>query len=109
MAGPTVTADMVLEVSQISRERAERIATYATLRFGGLSMADAAHEVELTDRTVRKYEKWLPLLRAQFDLPDPAKPAHSVHDFEAHGNHIRWHVKREVVSPDCPLCWDGTP
>jgi len=73
MAEVVVTPEMVLEVSRIGRERAERIAAYASLRFGGALVTDAQREAEVSDWTARIGEKWIPLLRERFNLPEPPK------------------------------------
>jgi hypothetical protein len=114
MDEPTVTADMVLEVAQTGRERAERIAAYATLRFAGASITEAARETGIPYATCRNHEKWVRLLRERFDLPAPPKGGrarlnHVRPDAGASGGHQTNHVGRGVVSPDCPLCWDGSP
>lgn len=114
MAAAEITPAMVLEVTSISRERAERIAAYASLRFGGLIGTEAAREAGLTYAATRSYEKWLPLLRAKFDLPVPPKghPIGGV-SFERYrekgrsGGHQTHHVQRGIVAPDCELCRDG--
>ncbi|WP_149264250.1 hypothetical protein [Actinomadura sp. K4S16] len=71
-----VTADMVLEVTAITRPRAERIATYANHRFfGRLNRVDAARETGVrSDRTRQRYEWVVRLLITRFGLPEPPGP-----------------------------------
>ncbi|TDB83423.1 hypothetical protein E1264_28510 [Actinomadura sp. KC216] len=105
-----VTPEMVQEVSEVGRARAERIAAYASRRFGGLLVTDAAREAELNDRTARSYDRWLPLLSARFEhLPEPPKGSdmrshRDASDAGRSGGHQTHHVQRGVVSPDCALC-----
>lgn len=110
-----ITPEMVLEVTTVTRARAERIAAYAALRFGGLLVTDAAREAGLTDPTARSYEKWVPLLRERFGLPEAPKggPMAIRVSFERYrqagrsGGHQSQHVAKGIVSPDCPLCQGG--
>lgn len=109
MSEVTVTADMVLEVTTIGRERAERIAAYATQRFSGQHWVEAARLVDITDSAARSYEKWLPLLRDRFALPEPPRRAPVVFDGDnsaagTAGGHQRNHVQRGRISLSCPLC-----
>ena len=105
----TVIPEMVQEVSAVGRRHAERIAAYARLRFDGLLVTDARREAGVTEESARRYEKWLPLLRDRFGLPDPptSGAAELPRDFREtglSGGHQTWHVLRGRSSPDCPLC-----
>lgn len=110
MTEPTaeVTAAMVLQVTNIRHDRAERIAAYATLRIGGLLPADARRETEISSHTAGTYERLLPVLCRRFDLPEPRK---SRPDYrtpqDGRGGHARWHAARGVTDPGCPHCQNG--
>lgn len=111
MAAVEITPAMVLEVTPISQERAERIAAYASLRFGGLLVVDAAREADVSETSARSYDRWLPLLRAQFDLPEPprANPEGHGPNFERgrqQSAHLR-HVRKGTPYPNCPLCQES--
>ena len=106
-----VTADMVREVASTGRERAEKIAAYATARVGGMQVRDAAREAGAAVSTAWTYQKWLAPLVDRFDLPEPPGPVRISHvshreyrDAGRSGAHQRHHVAKGVVSPTCPLC-----
>lgn len=116
MTEHVITPEMVQKVTPVGRARAERIAVYATHRFAGLLVLDAARESELVVGTAQSYDKWLPLLRQRFDLPEPPKAALAGAFLEParyrkagmSGGHQSQHVARRIVSPDCQLCTGAT-
>jgi hypothetical protein len=107
-----ITAEMVMQVCPYRyRNIAEQAARYATLRIGGSRWVDAAREVGVSDKTARRYESLIPLLRDRFDLPEPPpirssvrRPAEWGAVGGTRGAHQRRHVQRGITNPDCPHC-----
>jgi hypothetical protein len=105
-----VTAEMVMEVAAVTREKAEGVAAYANHRFAGLLKVDARREAGVSESTAYQAEKLLPALKARHGLPEPPTQNGLVfysRDWAASGQsgaHQRNHIGRGLVSPDCPLC-----
>jgi hypothetical protein len=110
---PKAPPSRVAAYKRAQRPTAERIAAYANLRTGGARPVDARHKVGISDHTCRIYERFLPQLLQQLGLPELPEygPVQYPRDQSAYafkGAHQRNHVQRGVISPDCPLCQDGT-
>jgi hypothetical protein len=114
VSGVQITAEMVMEVTNVRPGRAARIAAYATHRWAGLRSTDARREVGVAASTGHFYEKFLTALREHHGLPElPTSPfvegfslGDSVHGRS--GGHQSQHVGRGITSPDCPLCQTET-
>jgi hypothetical protein len=106
---PTITADMVLQITTGRRDRAERLAAYATARWAGLRQADARRETGVKEGAGGRYERFLPRIREAFDLPPlPVhRPPSQPRDYRAHGRlagHRTNHTQRGVTNPNCEFC-----
>ncbi|MFB4312889.1 hypothetical protein [Actinomadura sp. 21ATH] len=109
---PEITAEMVLQIVPIRRDKAERIAAYVTARYAGQRPSDACNEAGVQQGSKTGYEKYVQLLRDRFGLPSPpvrdSQPFNrDPSDYGRLGAHLQHHVRTGVRSSSCVHCRKG--
>lgn len=109
---PQLTGEQVMACGGMRPEIAERIAVYANLRAAGVRRVEAARELDVTDGTANRYERWVAAYRKANGLPPLRYGDAGIGDVR-HAQivaqsrlsaHQRWHAARGVTKPGCLHC-----